>query len=101
MSLRLELNDIQTDAGSWSTTLVGSRIGYALNARCFGSLLTQWNSAQDELNLNFRFQYIPFVGADVFLIVNQVWRGDGQGEERRFLPLRQVVMTKVIWRFVA
>jgi len=101
MSLRLELNDIQTETGRWSTTLVGSRIGYALNARCFGSLLTQWNSAQDELNLNFRFQYIPFVGADVFLIVNQVWRGDGQGEERRLLPLRQVVMTKIIWRFVA
>ena len=39
----------------------------------FGSALTQWNSEGQKMNVNFRLQYIPKVGADFYLIINQIF----------------------------
>lgn len=95
-NLRFEHNQIDLPVGTLETNLVGFRMTYALNPKVFGSLLSQWNSAQDELNINFRLQVIPAIGKDFFLIVNQLY----STSFRTWLPTRSTVLGKLIWRLV-
>lgn len=96
INLRYEKNIVDLPGGSFETDLIGSRIEYAINPNVFGSLLTQWNSNQDEFNLNFRLQIIPKIGTDFFLIVNQIF----DTTTNTFEPQRGTVLGKLIWRFV-
>ncbi|MGA1666904.1 MAG: hypothetical protein ACO39U_07980, partial [Bacteroidia bacterium] len=96
INLRYEYNRIQLPMGSLETNLVGTRIMYAINPQVFGSLLGQWNSAQEELNFNFRLQMIPSVGKDFFLIINQIY----STSKGSWVPTRGTILGKLIWRLV-
>ncbi len=96
LDLRYEKNIIDLPNGSFETDLIGSRIQYAINPQAFGSLLTQWNSAQEEVNVNFRLQIIPKIGTDFYLIYNQIV--DTRNNELVFE--RSTLLAKLIWRFV-
>jgi len=94
--VRYEKNLIHISDEKLNTDLIGLRSEYALNPNLFGSVLGQWNSRQQEMNFNFRLQFIPKIGADFFLIVNQIYdTEDGQWD-----PGRGTVLGKLIWRFV-
>jgi len=96
LSLRYEKNQVYLPEGAFQTDLIGARLAYAFNPNLFGSVLSQWNSAQEELNFNFRLQLIPRIGTDFFLIVNQVFdTNTGQVD-----PTRGTILGKLIWRFV-
>lgn len=96
IALRYEQNAVDLPVGRFQTQLIGTRLAYALNPNLFGSLLSQWNSAQNEFNLNFRLQFIPKIGTDFFLIVNQVY----DTRTGTLDPTRGTVLGKLIWRFV-
>ena len=68
---------------------------YAINPNAFGSLLTQWNTAQNELNFNFRLQVIPKIGTDFYFIVNQIYDTQTQQLDLK----RGTILGKLIWRF--
>lgn len=91
-----EKNWINLSEGSFDTDLIGSRIEYAVNPNLFGSLLSQWNSEDEEAILNFRLQWIPIIGADFFFIVNQAYDTSGDNWKLE----RTTVLGKLIWRFV-
>ena len=81
---------------AFETDLPGARVHYALNPNVFGALMGQWNSAEDELNLNFRLHVIPKTGADFYLIFNQFMRTDAG-----VITIdRSTVLAKLVWRFV-
>lgn len=94
-NLRYENNRIDLPEGMFTTNLLGSRIEYAVTPDIFGSLLGQWNSAQEELNFNFRLQVIPKIGTDFFLIVNQIY----DTKQAKLDPERGTILGKLIWRF--
>jgi hypothetical protein len=94
-SVRYEINDIKLPYGNLQTHLIGNRIEYAISPNAFGSMLTQWNTAQQELNFNFRLHIIPKIGTDFFLIVNQLYDTRNQ----RFDSKRSTIIGKLIWRF--
>lgn len=96
ISLRYEKNVIDLPYGAFETDLIGSRIEYALNPNVFGSVLSQWNSAEDEFNLNFRLQIIPKIGTDFFLIINQIY----DTTSGTWVSERGTVLGKLIWRFI-
>jgi len=91
-----EKNIIDLPQGNFETDLVGSRIEYAFHPQAFGSLLGQWNSAQQELNFNFRLQLIPKIGTDFYLIYNQLL----DTETGEFNSERSTFLAKLVWRFV-
>lgn len=96
LSMRYEYNDVKLPYGNFQTHLIGSRMQYAFTPNIFGSLLSQWNTNQNELNFNFRLQVIPKIGTDFFLIVNQIY-DTTNGE---IDPRRSTVLGKLIWRIV-
>ncbi len=96
INLNYEKNIIDLPQGSFDTDLIGSRIEYAIHPQAFGSLLGQWNSAQQEMNINFRFQLIPKIGTDFYFIVNQIV----DTKSGKFDAERSTVLAKLVWRFV-
>ena len=77
------------------------RLDFALSPNLFGALAGQWNSEDDEIIVNFRLNWIPEPGSDVYLVVNQLaGHLAGAGERpaledrpvlqrnQRFLPIR-------------
>lgn len=95
INLRYEMNDIRLPQGNLKTDLIGTRIEYAVNPNVFGSVLGQWNSAQEQISFNYRLQIIPRIGTDFFLIVNQIY--DTQGD--KVTMLRTTILGKLVWRF--
>jgi hypothetical protein len=95
MNIRYEKNRIDLPQGILDTNLLGSRIEYAINPNVFGSMISQWNSADEELNFNFRLQIIPKIGTDFFLIVNQIY----DTQNARLDSERGTILGKLIWRF--
>ena len=96
MSVRYEINDVKLTGGSFQTNLIGSRIEYAVNPNLFGSVLSQWNTNQNELNVNFRLRYIPKIGTDLYFIFNQLYNAEGTNISVKSTTL----LAKLVWRFV-
>ncbi len=95
MSVRYEYNDLNLPNGSLITHLVGTRMEYAINPNAFGSVLSQWNSLQNQWDLNFRLHVIPRIGTDFFFIVNQVLDTNNE----RLTLKRMAILGKLVWRF--
>jgi len=75
---------------------IGSRIDFAMNPDLFGSAFAQWNNEDKEILLNFRVNWIPKPGANLYFVVNQGYDTQNQ----RFDSEYTTVQVKLIWRFV-
>lgn len=95
LSLTYERNWVNLAQGRFTTDLVLGRLEYALNPRLFGSFVSQWNSQDAAALVNFRLNWIPQVGKDFFLIVNQYYDATTGVRTRQ-----TVVIAKLVWRFV-
>ncbi len=96
LSTNYSKNWIRLPQNRFDTDLIGTRLKYAVNPDLFGSVYTQWNDQDELANMNFRLEWIPKIGTNFFLIVNQNlntsypdWRSE-----------RITVLGKIIWRFV-
>jgi len=96
MSVRYEMNDVKLSNGNFQTNLIGSRVEYAVNPNLFGSVLSQWNTNQEELNINFRLRYIPKIGTDLYFIFNQLYTTEGN-----YISVKSTtLLAKLVWRFI-
>lgn len=84
---------IELDSGAFDAIEPGGRIDYAFDPKTNATLVGQWNNANEDIILNFRFSWIPKVGSDFYFVVNQRYSTDGA------LKLEDtVVLTKFVWR---
>lgn len=60
----------------------------------FGAVAGQWNNEDEEVILNFRLNWIPRPGSDLFLVINQ----QGETWESRWNPTQTTILTKLVWR---
>ncbi len=89
-------NDIALKGGSFRIDEAEGRIEFALNPKLFGSVFGQWNSDDEEIILNFRINWIPKPGTDLYLVVNESLDTSGHSIDLT----GTTVATKVVWRFV-
>jgi len=68
---------------------------YAYNPKLNSSVFGQWNNDDDEVLMNFRINWIPKIGSDVYFVVNQLI--DTAGGSIRFTDT--TILAKLIWRF--
>ena len=66
----------------------------ALKFELFGALSGQWNNEDEEVILNFRLNWIPRPGSDLFLVINQ----QAETWESRWNSTHTAVLTKLVWR---
>jgi hypothetical protein len=94
MQFDYEYNSVELEQGGFNAQLFRTYWTYAVTPNVFGTVLGQWNNATNDAVFNFRLRVIPFIGADMFLIVNQLYH-----EENGKLNLeRNTILTKIIWR---
>ncbi|MCK5742311.1 MAG: carbohydrate binding family 9 domain-containing protein [Chlorobi bacterium] len=85
--LSFENTDVVTDD-------IGGRIEYAFNPKTNFSFFGQWNSYHERILMNWRFHWIPVIGSDFYLVLNQTVGADG------VIKLENtMLMSKFVWRF--
>ena len=90
-----ELNELKFPEGSFITHETGGKIEYAFNPKLNTSLYGQWNNEDEEILLNFRLSWIPKIGSDFYLAVNQKISTEGS----QLKVEDTVVLSKLVWRF--
>ena len=90
----LHINRISLPEGTFSVKEFQGRIKFAFSPNLFGYVLGQWNNDDEQLLMNFRLNWIPKPGTDVFFVVNQVI--DTSSQEGRIVDT--VYVLKFVWR---
>ena len=87
-------NRIRLDEHTFDVDEAGARVDFAVNPNLFGAVAGQWNTEDREVILNFRLNWIPRPGSDVFIVLNQLADADG-----RWSTQRTTLLSKIVWRF--
>ena len=76
---QISVDWVDLPAGSFTSTLVGSRVTYTASPRMFVGALVQYNSSRSALNTNIRLRWEYQPGSDLFIVYSE-------GRETDFLP---------------
>jgi uncharacterized protein DUF5916 len=95
LSADFEHKEISLDPGLIIRQAAGGRVTFALSPALFGSVFAQWEREEEELLLNFRVNWIPNPGSDLYFVINQRWAKDAG----IFLLNDTVILSKIVWRF--
>ena len=88
-------NKINMNNNSFSTSEVGARLTYNISTRMISSVFAQWNNELNEANVNYRFNWKPNIGSDVYLVLNQLLSTEGKIRSKDF-----AVLAKVVWMII-
>jgi len=88
-------NYLYLPQGDAVATEISGRVSYAYSPKLNSGLFGQWNSEDEEVLLNFRFNWIPKIGSDFYFIVNQQL----STADQKLKLEGTTVMAKFVWRF--
>lgn len=88
-------NEVQLPTGNFATDEAGASLSYGFSTRLNSSLLAQWNNEDKEINLNIRLHWIPSIGSDAYMVLNQAFDASG-----RIDPSKTTIVAKVSYLFV-
>jgi len=71
ISSEYEYNDIDLPSGAFTTNIARIRIKYAFTPDAFTSTLIQYNDVTDDVDINFRLNFIHTPGSDLFVVFNE------------------------------
>jgi hypothetical protein len=94
----LQLNWIDLAQGSFTTTLLSSRVTYTMSPRMFMGALLQYNSSSDAISANVRLRWEYEPGSDLFLVYSEGRDTDVRGFPRVSNRGFVIKYTK-LWRF--
>ncbi|MSO30712.1 MAG: hypothetical protein EXQ48_07185 [Acidobacteria bacterium] len=67
----MSVNRVDLVQGSFSTTLVGSRVTFTMTPMMFASALLQYNSSNHSLSANVRLRWEYRPGSELFVVFNE------------------------------
>ena len=91
---RKNLITLQQD--HFTTDELGGRVEYAFSPRVYTSIFGQWNNEEQEIIMNYRFNWNPKPGAYFYFVINQEV---GTGGPSGWVNNSITIMAKLIWRF--
>ncbi len=86
-------NDVDLPEGAFIVDLVGARVNYSFSKRMFLNALIQYDSDNEELLSNIRFNFMPKPLSDIYLVYNE--RRDLDSNE----VLDRALTLKLTWVF--
>ncbi|MDA3860477.1 MAG: DUF5916 domain-containing protein [Melioribacteraceae bacterium] len=96
LSAEYQRNAIQVSNEKFATDEISARVEYSFSPKLYSSLFGQWNNEDEEINLNFRVNWIPKIGSDFYLVINEKFsRRNSQFDKNKL-----TIMAKYIWHFV-
>jgi len=97
LTQQYENNFIEIDTARDNIQQFISTLSYAFNTKFNISLLSQYNSEEDQLLTNFRIHWIPKIGSDFYFVWNNGYTPIKQADFLR--PTINNGAAKFIWRF--
>jgi len=94
LSVDYGVNKLTFPQGDFIVHAIGSRLDYAFSTRLFSSFFGQWNNDDNEILFNFRLNWIPSIGSDFYLAINQFYDTGGG-----VILKNTTILAKFIWRF--
>lgn len=89
-----QVTDLKFPEGTLHVENLGGRIDLALNPKLNSGIYFQWNNIDKMMILNFRLHWIPVVGSDFYLAINQF------ADTYKIVKIRDTsVLSKIVWRF--
>jgi hypothetical protein len=88
-------NEVQLPTGRFATDEAGASFNYGFSTTLSSSLLAQWNNEDREISMNLRLHWIPKIGSDMYLVVNQLFDAAGT-----IHPSRTTIIAKVAYLFL-
>ncbi|HEY6953020.1 MAG TPA: hypothetical protein VI758_11465, partial [Bacteroidota bacterium] len=88
-------NMVQLPTGGFITDEAGASLNYGFSPLLNSSLFGQWNNEDNQMNLNLRIHWIPRIGSDVYLVLNQAYTTAG-----RIIPTNTTIIAKIAYLFV-
>jgi len=95
ISADYETNTIKLREGIFTTNEFGTRIRYDFTTMIYSSIFAQWNNEENEININYRFNWQPKIGSDFYLVVNHML-----STGRKFRTKDIAILAKIVWLFV-
>jgi hypothetical protein len=89
------VNSITIGGKNFVTNEVGGRLNYDFSTRISSSLFAQWNNEENEINVNYRFNWKPKIGSDLYLVINQILSTENKLQSKAF-----TILAKFVWLFV-
>lgn len=89
------LNKLTKNTSEFIDNKITTRIDYSLNPKLSSSFYAQYSYFYDEILINFRVNWIPIVGSDVYFIVNQSFNRNNT----RWTLENTTIVSKFVWRF--
>lgn len=71
-SLRAQYYDVDLDAGSFRTSVIGLRLAYSFTPRIYLQSLTQYNDQTRNISSNIRFGWLNTAGTGLFIVFNDL-----------------------------
>lgn len=87
--------NIELPTNNFTTNEIGGRIEYAFNPKTTSTFFGQWNNEEKEIILNFRFHWIPVIGSDFYLVINQTLSTENSLIKNKDIA----ILSKFVWRF--
>ena len=89
---QISVDWVDLPAGSFTSTLLGSRVTYTASPRMFVGALVQYNSSRNALNTNIRLRWEYQPGSDLFIVYSEgrdtALRPDVAGLQNRGLAIK-------------
>lgn len=88
-------NHININNNTLNTSEVGGRLTYTFSKHINSSVFAQWNNEQNEMNINYRFNWKPKIGSDLYIVINQLLSTENKVRSKDL-----TILAKFVWMFV-
>ncbi len=90
ISGNMRYNNMKFDNLKMITREYGGRLILNFTSRMSANTFVQYNNESQNVNVNFRFHYIPKIGSDIYIVYNHL-----MDEDDRFRTLQNAGMLKI------
>lgn len=95
LSADYQRNNISLKQNNFSTDEFGGRLTYNISTKMISSIFAQWNNEQNEVNLNYRFNWKPKIGSDFYFVLNQILSTENKLKSKDF-----ALLAKFVWMII-
>ena len=86
-------NIIAINNSKLTTDEVGGSVSYSFNPKLFSNIYAQWNNEENLVVLNYRVNWIPKIGSNVYFVINQLVSTEGG----KFRNTDLAILAKFVW----
>ncbi len=94
MNITYSINKLNKDNAEFLENKFSTRVDFSINPKLSSSLYAQYSDFFKEILINFRINWIPVVGSDVYFVINQ----SISPNNKNWSIENTTILSKFVWR---